>query len=324
MTSKRVLITGVNGFVGKHMACNLLAESMDIYGIGRRKRTDLQDTSINYVSCDLMDKNKLFTLLKNVQFDYVIHLAGESNVIDSWKSPVKIMNTNVVGTLNLLESIRQTQASYVKAVLIISTSHEYEMDPLDSHVYTEHSPTHPSSPYGWSKKIATQLSQMYHELFGVPVIVARSFNLIAPGSLKGVCGQMATQIVEIEQGKRHPFIELGNPSVQRDFLDGRDAVTAYVSLLENYKTTVGQIFNVCRGQAVSIEFLTQLFQKYANRPFQIKINATLSQRNEPLISYGDSTKLRSAIGWKPNIPLDKTIEDLLTFARSRMKEVGSE
>lgn len=326
MSPKQILITGVNGFIGDHMARYLLDQSMEVYGIGRRKEAVLQHPKLKYFTCDLTEFETLIGLLVNTRFDYIIHLAGESNVSDSWQSPMKVMRANIIGTLNLLEAIRCTQINYVKGVLIVSSSHEYGVliGSNDRHVFTEQSPTLPISPYGSSKWLATQLSLIYHQMFGLPVTIARSFNLIAPGSLKGVCGQIAKQIVEIEKGMREPNIVVGNPNIQRDFLDSRDAVAAYWALLENYTTSVGQIYNVCRGQSISIQSLIQLFQKYTDRLFHIKINAALSRPKEPLISYGDSTKLRSATGWKPNISIEQTINDLLIFAREREKGRGRE
>ncbi|MNI66964.1 GDP-6-deoxy-D-mannose reductase [compost metagenome] len=143
----------------------------------------------------------------------------------------------------------------------------------------------------------------------MPTIVARTFNLLGPGQTAGVSARLIRQVLQIEQGLIPPFLVMGNQTIQRDFLDVRDAVEAYWSLIQLIPIPAGEIYNVCRGQAHSIETLVNILQKITRVPFQVRMDESLLRPGEPPIIQGDNTRLVRATGWKPNFSLKQSLLD---------------
>ncbi|SEN12012.1 GDP-mannose 4,6-dehydratase [Lihuaxuella thermophila] len=321
---KRVLITGINGFVGPHMGQYLYSNHIRVLGIGRRDVSSIKHHRFEYQSCDLLQPSAAISLIHRFNPDYVIHLAAENGVQESWNNPAITLRSNILAALNIMEAVRRHPTGRFKGLLLIGSAHEYGDNFPDPTPRTEETPLRPSSPYGWSKMLQTQMALMYASLYSVPVIIARTFNLIGPGRSRGICAKIAEQVVEMEQGLRPPKLILGNTKVQRDFLDVRDAVRAYWDLLQLDPVPAGEIFHVCRGSAYSISELVTLFQKHARVSFDVCTDPALIRKNETLILYGNNKKLCSATGWKPAFTLEESIRDLLEETRRRYGEKGGE
>lgn len=315
----RVLITGVNGFVGRHMAAHLLARHVEVLGVGRRAVPVVRHQRFRYESCDLRDRARVSQLFDRFVVDYVVHLAAENNSQKSHDDPVGVFNTNCLGTLHLLEEVRNKQRDRLKGFLVVGSSHEYGVPQAGGDV-TENSPLAPKNPYGWSKLLTTSVAKMYAELYDLPTIVARTFNLIGPGATEGVCPALARQVAEIERGTRPPTLVVGNQSVARDFVDVRDAVAAYWSLLRMTPIRPGDVYNVSSGTAHPVSLIVKLLQKHALRPFDVVTDETLFRQGEPLTVRGENRKLREATGWKPLKPFEGSVLDVLLHFRNSVRK----
>lgn len=311
--SPLVLLTGINGFVGQHMATYLFAKNMNVLGIGRSLHCLLQHPRLQYVTGDITNLFMMKQILQDHQVAYIIHLAGANEVKASYVDPMGIINTNSWGTLNILEAVRTSQNNSILGCLAVGTAYEYKLqdDPL-----TELSQLLPVSPYAWSKQLMTSFMQMYGRVYGIPTVVARTFNLVGPGHTAGVCAQLARQVAMMEKGLIPPKLVIGNMNVQRDFLDVRDAVAAFFSLLHTAGNTPGEIYNVCSGSAHSIRAIVSQLERYASIPFEVSSQESLLRRQEAPIILGDAAKLRGVSDWKPSIPWEQSLLDTLNYYRN--------
>lgn len=314
--SEVVVVTGINGFTGQHMGRYLLNQNKTVVGIGRRSGPTLTDERLIYERCDLSDPQQLLQVIARYPVRYLIHLAGESNVPNAWQEPLKTLQANVVNTLYLLETVRLCQPP-LKRVLIVGSAQEYAPVTQPNVVLNEQSTTRPTNPYGSSKMLQTLLSQLYAQNESMPIAVTRTFNLIGPGATGGVCAQMAKQIVEMERGLRAPTVHVGRLSMQRDFLDVRDAVTAYWSLLQQDRIPPGEIFNVCKGFSRTIGSLIDQFRVQANVSFDVKCDPALFRADDVPVIRGANRKLQSATGWLPSYSLEMSIADILQDWRQK-------
>lgn len=308
-----VLLTGINGFVGQHMATYLFAQNMNVLGIGRSLHCPLQHPRLQYVAGDMTNLIMMKQILQEHQVAYIIHLAGANDVNTSYVDPMGVINANAWGTLNILEAVRTSQIRSLLGCLAVGTAYEYK---LQDEPLTESSQLLPTSPYALSKQLMTSSMQMYGHVYSIPTIVARTFNLIGPGHSTGVCAALARQVAMMEKGLIPPKLVMGDMTVQRDFLDVRDAVTAYFSLLQVAGNTPGEVFNVCSGTAYSIRAIVSLLERYASIPIEVSTQESLLRRQEAPIVLGDAAKLRGASGWKPSIPWEKSILDTLNYYRN--------
>lgn len=316
MTTEKVLVTGVNGCVGRTMANGVLAHEGTVIGVGRSRSISPADLYFRYRVCDLRDASAVDHLIEDVQPTYVVHAAAVSNAADSWQSPLDTVTTNCLGTLHLLEAIRKYGAD-VKRVLIIGSSHEYKMNRILYCRLSERTQISPNSPYGWSKHMQTNAAKMYAETYGLPVVIARTFNLLGPGCNRGVCGQLTRQVVAIEQGEKVPCLKVGDLRVERDFLDVRDAVEAYWQLLHLGRVHAGDVYNVCSGRVTAIGDIVECLRSHTDVQFPIVIDRALTVRSEPRWMCGNPAKLERATGWTPTISIEKSIDDMLHEYRAQ-------
>jgi GDP-4-dehydro-6-deoxy-D-mannose reductase len=271
----RVLITGITGFVGSHLAEYLLSTDesgrVEVYGTGRH-RSPLDNISgiLDRVSLiqgvDIRDAHAVEAAIKEAEPDYIFHLAAQSFVPASWISPTDTIATNVTGTVNLLEAARRSQLNPI--IQIAGSSEEYGCPPLiedTSHItfgvnqtpkmvfkmpINEDFPLLPLSPYGVSKVAEDLLGFQYHKSYGMKIVRTRAFNHTGPRRGEYfVTSNFAKQIAEIEKGKRDPVVKVGNLEATRDFTDVRDIVRGY--WLAASRGKYGEVYNICSGKARS-------------------------------------------------------------------------
>ncbi|UCG70965.1 MAG: GDP-mannose 4,6-dehydratase, partial [Thermoplasmata archaeon] len=218
--AERVLITGITGFVGSHLADLLLAKGLEVYGT-KRWRSKIENIThimekLHLREADLRDGHSLFEVMREVKPHYIFHLAAQSFVPTSWRAPADTMETNAVGTINLLEAVRKVGID--PAIQMAGSSEEYGLVYPDEVPIKETNPLRPLSPYGVSKVATDMLGYQYHKSYGMKIVVTRSFNHTGPrrGEVF-VTSNFAKQIVEIEKGLRAPLIRVGNLEAKRDF-----------------------------------------------------------------------------------------------------------
>jgi len=316
---ERVLVTGITGFVGSHLADFLLNEGHEVYGMVRwRSRTEniehIKD-KLTLIESDLKDVHSLKSLIDETEPEMVFHLAAQSFVPASWKSPSETLDINVVGTVNLFEAIRSSK--FDPRIHIAGSSEEYGLVKADEVPILETNQLRPLSPYGVSKVATDLLGYQYNRSYGMKIVRTRGFNHTGPrrGEVF-VCSDFAKQIVEIEKGKRQPELNVGNLSAKRDFTDVRDMVKAYHLALK--KCDFGEVYNVCSENAIDIQKVLDVLLSLSKSKVEVKNDPARMRPSDVEILLGSCEKFREKTGWKAEIPFEKTMQDLLDYWRERV------
>jgi GDP-4-dehydro-6-deoxy-D-mannose reductase len=317
----RVLITGITGFVGSHLAEFALAQGAEVWGSSRwRSKTENIDhlrDRLHLVECDLRDLSSVQHLVEQASPDYIVHLAAQSFVASSWHAPAETLYTNSVSQVNLLEAIRPRRSAAPR-FLAIGSSEEYGQVFADELPIKESNPLRPLSPYAVSKVTQDLMGYQYFQSYGLPIVRTRAFN--HEGPRRGdvfVTSNFARQIAEIEVGKRAPVIQVGNLKASRDYTDVRDIVRGYWRLLEAGEP--GEVYNLCSGRGWVIqEVLDYLLGKSRVDGITTKEDPTRLRPSDVPVLLGDASKIERAVGWRPEIPFEQTLEDTLEYWRRRL------
>ncbi len=333
--SKKILITGITGQVGSQLADYVLENaSYDVVGMMRwqepmdslyhlTNRINKKDR-ISLYYADLNDYPALARMIKTVRPDYISHLAAQSYPKTSFDIPIETLQTNIIGTANLLECIRQQKEAdgYDPVVHVCSSSEVYGRAkpgvPLN-----EDTPFHGASPYSISKIGTDYLGRFYGEAYGLRTFVTRMGTHSGPRRSDVFFeSTVAKQIAMIEAGLQEPVIKVGNLSSTRTFQDARDAVRAYFMLLEasaQGKIPCGEYFNIAGEEAFQLPEVIEILLGMSTRK-DIKVE-TDSDRLRPIdadYQMFDNAKIRAAIDWKPEIPARKMFQDLLNHWRDEI------
>ena len=316
----RVLITGVTGFVGSHLAEYSLERGAEVFGSVRwRSKTEHIDglrDRVTLIESDLRDPLSVRTVLEQSRPDYIIHLAAQSFVQASWQTPTETFHTNVVSQMNLFEVMRQMDSS--ARFLVIGSSEEYGLvEPHELPIH-EDNPLRPLSPYAVSKVAQDLMGWQYFKSYGMHVVRARAFNHTGPRRGETFAtSNFAKQIAEMEAGRREPVVYVGDLKPTRDFSDVRDIVRAYWLLLE--RGIPGEVYNLCSGIDWSIErVLNFLIGLSTVSSIEIRQDPARLRPSDVLVLRGSRQKVESALGWRTTIPLEQTLTDLLEYWRHRI------
>jgi len=314
----RVLITGITGFAGSHLAEYILSNhsGVEVFGIVRwRSRMDnilhIQD-KIKLMEADLKDMVSLRGVLADVKPDRIFHLAAQSFVPTSWKCPAETFAINAIGEVNLFEAV--LSLNQTPKIQIAGSSEEYGQVFSNEIPMKETNPLRPLSPYAVSKVAQDLLAFQYYKSYSLRTVRTRGFNHTGPrrGDVF-VTSSFARQIAEIEQKKRPPVIHVGNLEAKRDFTDVRDMVRAYWLSLE--KGVEGEVYNIGSGQAYSMQEVLDLLMSLSRSKMEIKVDPARLRPSDVPVLLSDSSKFRTLTGWRPMIPFKQTILDLLNFWR---------
>lgn len=316
----RVLITGITGFVGSHLAEYALGRGdVEVFGTVRwRSRLDNVEHlegKIEMIDCDLRDNVATRKVLQDVKPDYIFHLAAQSYVPTSWVAPAETLATNITAELNLLEGIRDLGLD--SRIQVAGSSEEYGLVFEHEAPITEENPLRPLSPYAVSKVAQDFLAYQYHKSYGIHAVRTRAFNHTGPrrGQVF-VTSNFSRQVAQIEKGKKEPVIEVGNLQARRDFSDVRDIVRGYWLSLE--KGEPGEVYNLGSGKAITIKELLDLILSFSNIDIEVRQMPERMRPSDVELLVTDYSKFNKATGWKPEIPFEKTIKDLLDYWRERV------
>ena len=315
----RLLITGITGFVGSHLAEYALAQGAEVFGSSRwRSRTENIEhlrSQIKLIECDLRDLAAVRSLLEAAEPTHVVHLAAQSFVGASWQMPAETLSTNIISQVNLLEGIRRLKTA--PRFLVVGTSEEYGLVHQDELPIRETNPLRPLSPYAVSKVAQDMMGYQYFMSYGLPIIRTRAFN--HEGPRRGevfVTSNFAKQVAEIEAGLREPIIFVGNLKPRRDFSDVRDIVRGYWLLLERGEP--GEVYNLCSGRSWAIQqVLDFLLEQSRVKGIAVESDPARLRPSDVMILEGDASKIRKAMGWEVEIPFERTLKDLLAYWRQR-------
>ena len=322
----RVLITGITGFAGSHLADYILAEhtEVEIFGIQRwRSRTENIEHlagKIELREADLRDYTSIHRVLDEVRPDAIFHLAAQSFVPTSWRAPAETLSTNIIGQTYIFEAVRALQLD--PTIQIAGSSEEYGLVLPDEVPIKETNPLRPLSPYAVSKVAQDLLAYQYFESYGLKTVRTRGFNHTGPrrGEVF-VTSNFAKQIASIEAELQEPVIRVGNLESVRDFTDVRDTVRAYWLAVE--KGRPGEVYNIASGREITIRQLLDKLVELSRTRVEVEIDPDRLRPSDVEVLIGDASKFHADTGWEPTIPLEQTLEDLLDFWRQRVgKEQG--
>lgn len=303
---RRALITGISGFVGNHLASHLAEKGWTVAGF------DLRPPRVNcdFYPGDLSDTSAIHKALEKSAPDVVFHLAG---LVKSERHE-ELYKVHVFGTISLLDAVVAVGSS--PKVVIASSSAVYGSGKSGKAI-TEKSALKPQTHYALSKAAQEMVAFRYHQVYGLPVMCVRTFNLLGPGlSPVMASSSFARQIALAEAIGKPVVISTGNLDARRDFVDVRDAVRAYVLITK--KGDPGEIYNVCSGRGVAISECLEILLKQAKVPVEAVLDPAKVQRHDVPIQIGSAKKLQEATGWSPRVALKKSLIDLLNDWRARV------
>jgi GDP-4-dehydro-6-deoxy-D-mannose reductase len=317
----KVLVTGITGFAGSHLADYILARGdseVQLTGILRwRSRTENIEhfrDKVRLVECDLRDASSVRDVIDEVRPDWIFHLAAQSFVPTSWTAPTESLATNILGQLNVFEAVKKLKIA--PRIQLACSSEEYGLVHEDELPIRETNPLRPLSPYAVSKVGQDLLGYQYWMSFQIPIIRTRGFN--HEGPRRGpvfVCSDFAKQIADIEKGRREPVVRVGNLDARRDFTDVRDVVRAYWLALE--KGEPGEVYNIASGRAWTIREMLDLLLGMSKAKIRVVPDPARMRPSDVPVLLGDATRFRKRTGWEPEIPFEKTMSDLLAYWRER-------
>jgi GDP-mannose 4,6-dehydratase len=320
----KILITGITGFVGSHLADYLLGlGNIEVHGMCRWRspKNNIQHCldKIHLHHADLTDLPSLLRVVDNVKPDFIFHLAAQSYVPYSFDAPVSTLEANCLGTCNLLEAIKlfRDKERYDPVVHICSSSEVYGQVTEDDIPITEDQPFRPASPYAVSKVCEDMLGLQYWLSYQIKTIRTRMFTHTGPrrGDVF-VVSNFAKQIAAIEAGKQDPIIKVGNLNSVRTFADVKDTVKAYWLLMN--KCEPGEVYNIGGDTTMTIQdMLKKLLALSTKRTITIQVDPDRLRPSDVTLQIPCIKKFKDVTGWEPKIPFDQTLQDMLDYWRQR-------
>jgi GDP-4-dehydro-6-deoxy-D-mannose reductase len=319
----RALITGIAGFAGSHLAEFLLEQpSVKVFGIDV-PMADLENieqikSKIRLYRSDIRDLVSFSRILKLVKPDLIFHLAAQAYVPDSWTHPEESLTTNIIGTLNILESVRKHKLPC--RIQIACSAEEYGRVFKSELPVKETNLFRPLSPYAVGKLTQDMLGYQYGQSYGMYIVRTRAFNHFGPRMSESFAASgFARQIALIEKGKQEPVIRVGNLEAIRDFTDVRDIVRGYwLSLTKCHKA---EAYNLCSGKGYSIRELLDILLSFSKAKISIKKDKSRLRPADITVLVGDYSKFFWQTKWRPRIPIQKTLGDILAYWRERVSYV---
>lgn len=296
----KALIVGNEGFVGKHLTKELLAQGHTVDGISWRHGDDVRDYE------------KMRNLIDVSRPDRIFHLAAQPYVPESFANPVRAFEVNTIGSINILEAVRQLGIK--TRVLLAGTSEEYGDTSNQEEPITENSLPNPLSPYAISKLAMDYMGQLYAKSYGIPIVVTRAYNHAGPGR-----GEMyaesafAKQIVEVELGRRK-VVEHGNLDSVRNYMDVRDVVKAYIEAIE----LEHDVYNICSDESITMRKMMDILIGHSITKIKTEVNLSLYRPSDFSFKKPSCEKFTKLTGWKPTIDMETMLKDVLEDWRAKL------
>jgi GDP-4-dehydro-6-deoxy-D-mannose reductase len=328
----KALVTGASGFVGGYLVSRLVAGGAEVLGLDAVVSRTIDGTGSGEASgpfeidgqvlppefpgkgaeirqCDLLDADAVEKAVSDLSPDVIFHLAAQSSAARSFKDPAGTMQTNVMGTLNLLEAVRRGRKS---RLIVTGSAEEYGTRTPEEMPISEQAPIEPVSPYAASKASQNILVMQYHRAFGIDAVATRSFSHTGPGqTITFVLPSFARQCAEIKAGLREPILRTGNLEVIRDFLDVRDVVEAYILLAE--RGMPGVTYNVCSGSGLALSDAVEQLTAMTGVKVSVETDPQLLRPADVPVLTGDNGRLVEDCGWSAAIGRGKMLSDLFAW-----------
>jgi GDP-4-dehydro-6-deoxy-D-mannose reductase len=293
-----VLITGSKGFVGKWLTDELIQNDFDVIGVDH--------------DADITNKDLLYKKLSEIKPDIIYHLAAASHVGVSWSDPIEVVKVNALGTYQLINLA--VEVNPLVKIIVVSSGEVYGKVEPSRLPIKETEPINPYTPYGASKAAAEIFATQLYNSKKANVIIVRPFNHVGPGqSDRFVVSALAKRLV-VARKNGFKEITVGNIDSKRDYLDVRDAVSAYrlIGGLDAY----GEVFNLCSGRSYSVREIIEMMQKEYDYTVELRPDPELIRNVDIPELRGSYEKLESFTKWQPTISIERTIKDTLAYWES--------
>lgn len=319
MAPRRVLITGGGGFVGQWLARGMLQRGWTVYGgsragAPRRAVLDARERdAVQWTELDVTSDESIRRSLDAASPDAIVHLAGMAFPAEANANPIRAFETNALGVLRLINALGPRPEAGGVRLLVIGSAEQYGPHPESQYPLQETAAQYPLTPYAIAKASQEQLALQAHRAHRLHVVCTRSFNHSGPGHADGyLLPTLVRRACELPTSGG--VLSMGNGTPLRDYLHVADVVQAYMLLLE--RGVPGEVYNVCRGEAITVRELGERVLKRMGITADISTDAALSRPIDTSILLGDNAKLRAATGWTPTRSIDDIIDDLIHAAKS--------
>jgi len=327
---KRVLITGISGFAGSHLAEQLLDLGCEVHGTIRRHAVPMHENiehlrgHIHLHEADITSGERINSIFEEINPHAVFHLAAESFVPTSFREPTRVITNNIVGTMQIFEAARRF-GQELESIQVACSSEQYGLVDASEVPISEEikrNPFRPRSIYGITKVSTEQIAWLYHNSYGVPSVITRGFNHEGPRrGIQFVTSVVHRQIVEILKGKTDKII-VGNPNAIRDFTHVKDTVNAYILVSE--KQNYGAPYNVCSGKGITVADYVKLAKRVFNIDAPVLIDENRLRPSEVPLLIGKNDKIINEIGWYPTRTILDIIKEGVKYFQDHPEQLGIE
>lgn len=314
---KKVLITGIAGFVGYHLSEYLKKfEEYKVYGT----KLEFEECSLDgaeVVNMDVTNFDNVYAVLDSIRPDYIIHLAAQSSVKFSWDNPAKTVDINVIGTINLLEAIRKLEIK--PRVLLVGSSEEYGSTFKEISAPKEESKCIPENMYALTKNFQNNIGYLYSKAYGIDIVMTRSFNHFGVKQAPMfVISDFCRQVALIEAGKCEPVMYVGNLESSRDFLNVKDVVVAYTMLMEKGKS--GNTYNIGSGKSYKIKDILDEIISMSDCDIEVKIDPNKYRAIDIEKTRADISKMQSEFDFRPELDMRNGLLEVLNYWRNNIEK----
>ncbi len=303
-----ILVTGGTGALGYHILSSLVGTTHDLYSFSDEQPQPWQKVEgVEYLNGDLLNFKHMQDVIQFVQPTHIYHLASQSSVGLSYKKPYETLNINLLGTQNLLESVRQNCPK--AKVMLLSSSEIYgRTDHQLTYLHKETDAPNPLTPYATSKACMELLGNQFKNAYGLHVVFVRPFHFTGPHhSRRFVIPSITYQLVKIKYYGTEPTIYSGSLDISRDFVDVRDVARGMIQLLN--QSEPGEVYNLCCGKSYTFRELTEMLVDIAGVSVDFRFDPGYERSNDIPLLIGDPTKAMN-MGWKPMISIEDCLTDL--------------
>ena len=311
---EKIWITGGGGLMGQHLTEYLLNKGYKVLSTYYTPTTDIEelDKRAKIEECDIRDRDKVFYIVRRFQPDKIFHLASQSFPTVSWEDPIYTMATNVLGTVNIFEAVKSLKPDC--KILNACSSAEYGFVEEKDIPIKESQSTNPLHPYGVSKLAQEKLAYQYFKNFGIKSISIRIFNTTGPKKVNDVCADFTKRLIEIEKGiNTEKKLIVGNLEARRAITDVRDMIRAFDLALDRAK--FGEVYNVSGEKIYKMSEIVDILRTLVDFEFTTFLDKSLIRSTDEAVIYGDSSRFKESTGWRQEIPLEKTLKDMLDYWR---------
>lgn len=345
---ERILISGVNGFLGSHLADFCISKNYEVFGLERPNQTyrnlshytngklnffeeekkimfnenieiPTKNRNFKILECNIKNNRLLEKIIVGISPKFIFHFGAQPLVIPSWEDPVATIETNVIGTINVFEAIKKHRIK--TRVIVACTSAEYGTTTSLNRPLKESDPLLAIHPYGISKVATELLARQYFINFGIEIVNLRFFNQTGPRRLGDATSDFIRKVTQIELGLSEPIIEVGNLNPYRDFTGIKDSLKAI--WLAATKGTTGETYNICSGKKIQIRQILEIALSFTSKKIEIKENISNKiRKTDENVILGDNSKIKNELGWDISIPIEETLKDMFDYWLDYYKKHG--